>query len=180
MIKMSRPSPNPTPSPSISPSRLRDTAPKLWWEDFAPGETIVTGAITVTESHVVSWAALTGDWVPLHVDEEYASRTQFGGRIAHGPLTYALALGLMTQTHAYDNVVAWLGTDNLRAVAPVMLGDTVRATGTVVTYRETSRDDRGVVGLGFDVTNQDGVTVMTFENTVLMPRRPAGAEESEG
>lgn len=159
---------------SIEATRLRDTAHRPWWECFALGDEIVTGALTVSESHVVQWASLTGDWVPLHVDEEYAAQTQFGGRIAHGPLTYSLCLGLMTQTHAYDHVVAWLGTDKLRALAPVMLGDTIRAVARVVAHRATKRDDRGVVTFAFTVTNQRGETVMTFENAVLMPREPHG------
>lgn len=157
-------------------TRLRDTARRDHWEDFALGDRIVTGAVTITESHVVSWAGLTGDWVPLHLDEVYAAATPFGGRIAHGPLTFALALGLMTQTHAYDNVLAWLGTDRVRALAPVKLGDTVRAQATVSEVRESRKPDRGVVTIAFEVTNQHGETVMTFDNTVLMPRRGEGDE----
>ena len=67
--------------------------------------------MTITDAHLVQWAGLTGDLVSLHLDETYAAETPFGQRIAHGPLTLSLGLGLMTQTGYFSNVVAWLGLD---------------------------------------------------------------------
>ena len=94
------------------------------------GDRYRTESITVTETHVVNWAGLTGDWVPLHVDAEYAAATEFGERIAHGPLTLALALGLVTRTGIFgDCVVAWLGLDKVRLPLPVRFGDTITRRG---------------------------------------------------
>ena len=105
------------------------------WESFATGDCYRTESITVTETHVVGWAGLTGDWVPLHVDAEYAATTDFGQRIAHGPLTLALALGLVTRTGIFGmSVLAWLGLDNVRLPRPVLLGDTI--TTEVVVQRD--------------------------------------------
>ncbi len=99
-----------------------------WWDSFSVGDRYRTESITVTETHVVTWAGLTGDWVPLHVDAEYAAASEFGERIAHGPLTLALALGLATRSGIFgDCVLAWLGLDDMRLPLPVRFGDTIHA-----------------------------------------------------
>jgi acyl dehydratase len=144
------------------------------WEDFRVGDRVVSAAITVTESHVVSWAQLTGDWVPLHIDAEYAAATPFGARIAHGPLTMALALGLVTQTNIFaDGVVAaWLGLDELRASRPVMFGDTIHAEVEVTAARPTSKPTLGLAELSYGVLNQRDEVVMTFRSSFLLHRQP--------
>ncbi len=58
-------------------------------DDFNIGDVYTTAAITMTESHVVTWAGLTMDFYPLHMDKEYAAKTQFGERLVHGPLIFA-------------------------------------------------------------------------------------------
>jgi itaconyl-CoA hydratase len=147
--------------------------PDKYWEEFALGEKIVTQAITVTEAHVVRWAGLTMDFYPIHTDKEYAARTQFGERLVHGPLTFALAVGLMAQTHyARDSVVAWLGVDDMRIPAPVRIGDTVHLEAEIVERRETKRADQGYTRMRYDVLNQRGELVMTFDMKFLMHRRP--------
>lgn len=143
-------------------------APRTW-ESFVLGERIESARITVTEAHVVNWASLTGDWVPLHMDAEYAAATSFGERIAHGPLTFALALGLITRTGVFgDAVVAWLGVDGLRLPAPVLFGDTVGVTVEVAESRPTSKPDRGLTVLTYTVRNQRDETVMTFTSSFLL------------
>lgn len=57
---------------------------KKYWEDFKIGEEVTTQSITITDAHLVNWAGLTMDFYPLHMDEEYAIKTTFKGRIAHG------------------------------------------------------------------------------------------------
>ena len=151
------------------------------WESFATGDCYRTESITVTETHVVGWAGLTGDWVPLHVDAEYAATTEFGQRIAHGPLTLALALGLVTRTGIFGmSVLAWLGLDNVRLPRPVLLGDTI-TTEVVVEPRPGRRRSpgRGLVALEYDVRNQRGETVMTFTSTLIlkMALEMAGPDE---
>ena len=109
-----------------------------WWDSFGVGDRYRSESITVTETHVVNWAGLTGDWVPLHVDAEYAAASEFGERIAHGPLTLALALGLVTRTGIFgDCVLAWLGLDEVRLPLPVRFGDTIHAD---VVVREMPAD----------------------------------------
>jgi len=82
---------------------------------------------------------IVGDYNPLHINEEFCKQTQFGGRIAHGPLVYAIAAGLLFQLHLYDDtLIAFLGFDSLKFTQPVKPGDTIHARIKVLEKRETS------------------------------------------
>jgi itaconyl-CoA hydratase len=140
-----------------------------WWNSFSVGDHYRTESITVTETHVVNWAGLTGDWVPLHIDAEYAANSEFGERVAHGPLTLALALGLSTRSGIFGNcVLAWLGLDEVRLPRPVRFGDTIHADIVVSECRPTSTPGRGLTVLAYDVQNQRGETVMTFGSSLIL------------
>lgn len=146
------------------------------YRDFEPGRTFRTGGRTVTESDIMSFAGLTGDFYGLHTDEEFARRTQFGGRIAHGLLTLTQAVGLVVLSGRYsDCVIALLGIDRMRAQEPVRAQDTISVEVTVAERRETRHADRGVVTLDYVVFNQRDEQVMTFAVT-LMVRRAAGEQ----
>ncbi|WP_267594863.1 MaoC/PaaZ C-terminal domain-containing protein [Carbonactinospora thermoautotrophica] len=144
-----------------------------FWEELSVGDRLRGPGITITDAHLVSWAGLTGDWVSLHLDEEYAARTRFGRRIAHGPLTLSLSLGLMTQTGFFGNVIAWLGLDEVRATAPVFVGDTIHPEAEVILTRPSSQGGRGVWTLAYQTLNQRGEVVMTFRSSFLVRRRPS-------
>lgn len=149
------------------------------WEDFPVGRVIITPSVTVTESHVVQFANLTGDWYPLHMDAEWASRTQFGKRIAHGPLLFALGVGLMYQSQCFgDSILAWLGADQLRATAPVYFGDTVHVVATVTASRPSKDQDRGVVTLRYAIEKQNGESVMSYNFVLLMRSKGARADSA--
>ena len=107
----------------------------------------------------------------LHLDEEYAAQTPFGQRIGHGPLTLSVALGLMTQTGYFSNVIAWLGLESVRAVKPVFIGETIQVEALVSEARETSKPDAGLWTIDYTVVKQDGSTVMTFSSSFLIKRR---------
>ena len=145
---------------------------KKAWEDFNVGEKFITPSVTVTETHIVNFGCLTGDWYPLHFNEEYAKKTIFKGRIVHGPLTFSLAIGLMFQSGIFgDSIAASLGIDKMRALKPVKAGDTIRVEAEVIGKKETSKPERGVVLMVYNVKNQRDETVFTFEYTILMHRR---------
>lgn len=146
--------------------------PGKFWDDFPLGDKVTTMGVTVTEAHLVNWAGLTMDFYPLHMDKEFASKTTFGERIAHGPLTFALAVGLLGRTGiAQDSVIAWLGVDNMRIPAPVMIGDTIHVEAEVTQKRETKQSDQGYLAMCYTVVNQRGETVMVFDMKFLMHRR---------
>lgn len=142
------------------------------WEDFPQGTHLRTRGMTITETHIVNWANLAGDWLPLHVDHHVSSQTPFRSVIAHGPLTLSLALGLVVQSGFFgDAVIAWLGLDDVRLPRPVLPGDTIYADVTVVEQVPTSKPHRGRVTLSYDVVNQRQETVLTFTSGFLMHRR---------
>lgn len=146
-----------------------------WWDDFKPGLRFATHGLTVTEAHVVNWSALAGDWTPFHVDAEYAEGSVFGQRVAHGPLTLALSLGLVVQSNVFgDAILAWLGLDEVRALAPVHLGDTIRVQAEVTEHVPTSKPGRGRMHLAYDVHNQRDDVVMRYRSGFLLRRREEG------
>ena len=151
-------------------------AERRYGDDFKPGDVYRTGAITVTETHVVNWAGLTGDFYPLHMDQTYAERTSFGERLAHGPLIFALAVGLVAQAGwGGDSVIAWLGVDDMRMVAPVRIGDTITVQVEVKQAKRTSDPSRGVQTWRYTVSNQRGESVMSFDYIMMFHLRPEEA-----
>lgn len=145
--------------------------PDFQWDDLVVGDVLRGPGITMSEAHLVTWAGLTGDTVSLHLDEEYARGTQFGQRIAHGPLTLALALGLITQTGYFNHVVAWLGLDEVRASRPVVLGDTIRPEAELVTSRRSSKQGQGIWTLAYRALNQRDEEVMSFKSSFMISTR---------
>lgn len=145
---------------------------KIGWQDFPAGRIITTPAITVTEAHVVQFAGLTGDRYPIHTDATWAAQSTFKQQIAHGPLTFALAVGLMYQSRVYeDAILAWLGADQIRATAPVFIGDTIHVVATVTGSRSSKSSPQGVVNVSYAIRNQRGENVMAVALTFLMRSR---------
>ena len=145
----------------------------LYWEEWTLGRTWETAGRTMTEAAIEACAGLSGDYNPLHTDEEYARTGPFGTRVAHGPLVYLFAAGLLFRLHLYDDtLIAFLGFDHLRFTAPVRIGDTVRARVEVVDRRETSRSDRGIVVRHLEVRNERDEVVLDARQSFLIKRRP--------
>jgi acyl dehydratase len=145
----------------------------LYLEDFVLDRTLTTGGRTVGEADVTLFAGLAGDFNPLHVDEDFAAKTEFGGRIAHGPLVLSMAIGLMAQLNLIDGTALALLDLTWAFAAPVKLGDSIRARVTPSEARPTRKRGRGVLVLRFEVVNQRGETVQTGAITLLMKTRPA-------
>jgi len=144
-----------------------------YWEDFKGGEVLVTGRRTVEGGDVSRFAGLTGDFNPLHTDAEFAKTTPFGVRVAHGLLTLAVSNGQQNLAGWFEGTtLALLGLDRVRFTAPVKFGDTVHTEMTVKECRQSSKLDRGVVTFDVTVRNQRGEAVCTYEESVLMRRRP--------
>ena len=140
--------------------------------DFKIGDTFTTQTITVTETHVVNWAGLTMDFYRIHMDKEYAAKGPFGERIVHGPLIFALAVGLVGMTgQGGDAVIAWLGVDKMRMTKPVKIGDTIKVTVEVMEQKPTKDPSRGVQTWLYTVSNQHDETVMLFEYTMMFHMR---------
>ena len=143
----------------------------LYWEEWKIGAEFVTSARTITETDIINFAGISGDYNPLHIDEEFCRTTQFGTRIAHGPLVYSIATGLIFQLHLYDDtLIAFLGFDSLKFTKPVKIGDTIHARVEVIEKRETSKSDRGIMKRLFQVLNQNNELVQEGVQAFLLKR----------
>ncbi len=145
-----------------------------FWEDFSVGQTFKTRGRTVTETDVVGFAGISGDFHPIHVDEVYASKSPFGRRIAHGLLGLTIADGLsQAQGLMGGTIIAFLGLE-WKFVAPIFIGDTVHEEQEVSSLRETKDAERGILTLNCRLTNQKGEVVQEGKRTVLIARRSLG------
>ena len=146
--------------------------PTKYWEDFEVGLKFKTSSVTLTETHLVNWAGLTMDFYPLHMDKEYAAKTVFKERLVHGPLIFGLSVGLVGMTGiAGDSVLAWLGVDNMRMVAPVKIGDTISVDVEVIDKRETNKKTKGLQTWNYSVHNQKDEVVLQLDMNFMMLRR---------
>ena len=143
----------------------------LYWEEWKIGAEFVTSARTITETDIINFAGISGDYNPLHIDEEFCRNTQFGTRIAHGPLVYSIATGLIFQLHLYDDtLIAFLWFDSLKFTKPVKIGDTIHARVEVIEKRETSKSDRGIMKRLLQVLNQKNEIVQEGVQAFLLKR----------
>jgi acyl dehydratase len=140
----------------------------LYFEEFELGRTLTTRGRTVGEGDISLFAGLVGDHNPLHVDEEFCRTTTYGGRIAHGPLTMSMAIGLMSQLNLVDGTALGLLGVGWDFQGPVRIGDTIRARVTPHEKRLSQNGGRGVVKLAFEVVNQRDEVVQTGFMRLLM------------
>lgn len=143
-----------------------------YFEDYVIGAQRRTSARTITEADVIMHAGHTGDFFPHHVDAEFARRTPFGQRIAHGTMTFAIGIGL-TATHI--NPVAFTyGYDRIRFPKPVFIGDTICTRVSIKEKQpEAKRPGFGRVVEACEVINQRGEVVMYCEHILIVQARPS-------
>ena len=141
------------------------------FDEFAVGEEIVGGARTVTEDDVMSFARLSGDFHPEHMNEEYARKGPFGERIAHGLLILSMATGLLNQTGVFEGTSIAILEVTTRFMKAVKFGDTIRATQKIIGKKEPSKPDRGVLTTLITVLNQHDQKILEAELLVMLYRR---------
>ena len=146
---------------------------RRFWDDIQVGEEYESPGRTVTETDIVIFAGLSGDYNVLHTDAEFMKSSIFGERIAHGLLGVAMQAGLFTRaTQAYATL-AFVGL-RWKFRGPIKIGDTIRLRAKVTAKKETDQADRGVVTLERHVVNQRGEVVQEGETDLLVERRPRG------
>ena len=146
----------------------------LYFEDFEVGATLVTPQRTVTQTDIVNFSCLSGDFNEIHSNFEYCKKTTFGEPVAHGPLIYAMCGGLQYASGVNDGtLLALLQIDAWKMLAPVKHGDTICMRSRVVSKKETSRADRGVVTFHREIVNQHDKIVQEMTATLMYQRRPA-------
>lgn len=145
----------------------------MFFEEFEVGQQIVTMARTVTETDVVTFAGLSGDFNQIHTDATYAASTPFGQRIAHGLCVMAIASGLVTQTGVMEGtVLAFREVAEWKFSKPVFFGDTVHVEAEVVETKPYPRLNGGAVTIKLNVLNQAGDVAQSGRWSVLMLSRP--------
>ncbi len=143
-----------------------------FYEDLEVGEEHDSPARTVTETDIVNFAALSGDWNPIHCDEEYCKQSPYRTRIAHGLLGLAIVEGLKQRIPAFTDVryVASLYW-NYKFTGPILMGDTIRVRVRVQSKRETKKPDRGIVVEYVTMRNQRDEIVQEGEHGLMILRR---------
>jgi 3-hydroxybutyryl-CoA dehydratase len=145
----------------------------LYFEEFEEGLELETRGRTVTETDIVNFAGLSGDFNPMHTNEAYAATTQFGQRVAHGLLGLSMASGLAYQLGFLEGtVIAFTGME-WKFREPIVIGDTIRAAVKVTKKREMKAAGGGFVSFDIRVLNQDDKVTQKGEWTVLVASKPA-------
>jgi acyl dehydratase len=142
-----------------------------YWEDFEPGDRIPTYGRTITEGDLSLFCAFVGYHVPLFIDEEYAKKTQYGGRILPSSLIMSISTGMTESLFRYT-MIGLLAVERGRFLAPVRPGDTVRTEVEVISRKETKNPDRGIVTFRDHLLNQHDEIVYQIDKIVLLKRRP--------
>jgi acyl dehydratase len=145
----------------------------LTYEEFSIGQVFEhPWTRTVTEMDNVLFSSLTMNVQPLHLDAEFAAKSEFGQRIVNSIFTLGLMIGISVNDTTLGTTVANLGMTDTRFPKPVFHGDTLRAQTKVLTMRESkSRPDAGIIEFEHTAYNQRGELVATCKRQALMRRK---------
>ncbi|MBE0408507.1 MAG: dehydratase [Anaerolineales bacterium] len=150
-------------------SSLRTYPRGLYFDEFEAGQKITSVGRTVTESDVVRFAGLSGDFNQIHTDAEYCKDTPFKERVAHGLLVLSIASGLAVQTGVLEGtIIAFREISELKFIKPVYIGDTIHVELIVTQTKALPRLGGGIIFIELDVLNQENDTVMKGEWKVLV------------
>jgi acyl dehydratase len=148
-------------------------ADKSFLEDYRVGEKLVSPARTITETDIVQFAGLTGDWHPLHTDVGYAAASPFGERIAHGMLVLSIGSALIFRLGPYvalpKSFIAFYGMERVRFVGPTKIGDTLHVECEISAI-EPKDPKRGVLVCDNKIVNQRGETCVSYVTKILCGR----------
>jgi 3-hydroxybutyryl-CoA dehydratase len=143
-----------------------------YFEDFAIGDRFASPSKTLTDAHFLFFAGMTGDAHPIHYDDEYARKTRFGRRLAHGLLlTSMTAVGASTLAPVIEASIVAFVEQRTRFVAPAFLGDTVYPAHEVVGLER--KRSAGLLTLRVALRNQRDEIVLEGEHKYLIAYRPA-------
>jgi len=148
----------------------------VYLDELEAGREFISDGRTITETDLVVFSGISGDFSPLHIDEQWVvENTSFRGRIAHGLLITSITSGLHTPVLADVEVIAYLEFNRALA-APVYIGDTIRAYWKVTEARRSrSRPGQGIVTFEIEVRNQDGEAVQRGADVWLVSADGNGA-----
>jgi 3-hydroxybutyryl-CoA dehydratase len=145
---------------------------RLYYEDLNVGDEHLSTGRTVTETDVISFAGLSGDFNNMHIDEEFAKKTVFGTRVAHGLCVLSIASGLWF-TMPRLATVAFMGLEDWRFSSAVKFGDTICITRKLADKKEHKRPNMGFLTFEVNVHNQNEEVVQKGKWVILVQRRDA-------
>ena len=144
-----------------------------YFDEFEVGMNFVSPGRTVTESDIVNFAGLSGDYTQIHTDVEFSKSTPVGQRVAHGLLGLSIASGLAVRTGVLEGtVIAFREISEWKFIKPIFIGDTVRVSLSVLETKELRRIGGGVVNIELRLLNQNDDTVMKGIWKVLVASKP--------
>ena len=141
------------------------------FDELNIGDEVITSGRTITETDVVNFAGISGDFHPEHINEEYATKSPLGGRIAHGLLTTAVATGMVNQTGITEGTTIAVLEMKQRFIKAVKFGDTIRSVFKIINKKETKKPDRGIVTAALTVLNQRDEVVLEAEVVMMLYRK---------
>jgi itaconyl-CoA hydratase len=161
----------------VTPGRWRAAAGRDF-EDFTVGDVYEhRPGRTIGEADNTWFTLLTMNQHPLHFDAAYASRSEFGRPVVNSCLTLSIVAG-MSVADVSQKAIANLGWTDIKLTAPVFVGDTIYAESEVLSTRQSaSRPTQGIVTVRTTGKKADGTVFMTYERTVLVPKRGYGVED---
>jgi len=143
------------------------------WDEFVVGDEFWTGGRTIAEQDLLAFSGLTGDYNPLHVDEEFCKVVgPFRTRIPHGPLIHDMYLGLVDRIGILQGTALAMLQLHVEFLSPVCIGDTIHARIVVEAKKPTKRADRGIGQFAVTLFNQRQQPVQKVEHTFLLLRAP--------
>jgi len=144
-----------------------------YFEEFEVGMNFLSPGRTVTESDIVNFAGLSGDYTQIHTDVEFSKSTPVGQRVAHGLLGLSIASGLAVRTGVLEGtVIAFREINEWKFIKPIFIGDTVRVSLSVLETKELRRMGGGAVNIELRLLNQNDDTVMKGIWKVLVASKP--------
>ncbi len=141
------------------------------FEDYEIGKEFISNSRTITETDITTFAHLTRDFHPIHIDAEYAKTSIFGERIAHGLLTLSCALGMISDWEFRSRSgMAFLNL-NWRFLKPVKINDTIHAKASILDKKNWKKPNRGIIVFGLEVINQKGEIVAEGKSEELVLKK---------
>jgi 3-hydroxybutyryl-CoA dehydratase len=144
----------------------------LWFEEFSEGMSTESRGRTITETDIVNFAGISGDFNPMHTDAEYVKNTDYKVRVAHGALVFSIATGLTYQQGFMEGTVMAFTNFEMKLREPVFIGDTIRVVTTVTKRRAMPSAGGGFVTFDIKVLNQASKIVQKGEWTVMIRSDP--------
>ena len=143
----------------------------FYLEDYEIGREYTSQGRTITEADVVNFAGVSGDFNPLHTDEEFGKANQFGKRIAHGALGFIISNGLNTQLGIAEGTTIAFIECTVKYTAPLLIGDTVHIVVIPTEVIHSSKPGKGILKQLVKLVNQDERVIMESNQTLMVKSR---------